>query len=303
MCKQLSLVSLACACALSLSACGRGEGGASVGIGVGTDQTRSSGTSQGTEVSHSARVSTSDEVSTAISQSAARVINLAMQGSSDVRAAGLREILEGHNPLEAYADGAWPPANTPADVLAMAAAFANGSVEFWEVPPASLRSRTADGLGSRAERAYVETLDASACVVNAVGGALAEDLAHHKPVFVTPDDAVIYAKQQLRAIGQAKVQPLVARCTAEAHDRKRRLGQDTPRWTSQDYALTTGKGGIVVAANGTETWFGKGYYSGVQFDLRFARSNSFALDDSTSNRDSVNDEAKRSNSSSVSVGK
>lgn len=298
-----SLITLTCLGALALTGCGRGEGGASVGIGVSTDQSRSSGTTQGSDVTHGARTGRSTDQTASISQPAARVINLALLGGKDLRPEGLRQIRSGHSPLAAYAAPVWPDGSAVADVLSMAAAFATGSVEFWEVTPTSLRARAADGHGSPAETAYVETLDSAACVVNIVGGAMADSLAQHRPVFGVPDDALAEAKRLVADQTQANVQPVIAHCVAESKARQRRLGQDIPRWSAQDYALTTSKGGVVVSANGSESWFGKSHYSGVAYELRFARANSFALDNSTARKTGTSDDAKTTTTGSVSVGK
>lgn len=300
---RLSLIALACVGTLTLAACGRGEGGASVGIGVSTDQSRSKGTTQGDDVTHSARTGRSTDQTASISQPAARVINLALLGGKDLRPDGLRQIRGGHSPLAAYSSPTWPEGGTVGEALAMAAAFATGSVEFWEVTPASLRARTADGHGTPAETAYVETLDSSACVVNVIGGAMADRLVRRAPIFAVPDDALAEAKRQVAALKQQNVQPVFAQCVAEAKTRQRRLGHDIPRWSAQDYALTTSKGGVVVSANGSENWFGKSHYSGVAYELRFARANSFALDDSTSTKTSTSEDAKTTTTGSVSVGK
>lgn len=298
-----SLIALACIGALALTGCGRGEGGASVGVGVSTDQSRSSGTSSGADVTHGARLGRSTDQTASISQPAARVINLALLGGKDLRPDGLRQIRDGQSPLAVYSNPTWPDGGTVGDALAMAAAFATGSVEFWEVTPASLRARTADGHGSPAETAYVETLDSSACVVNAIGGAIADRLARHTPIFAVPNDALTEAKRQVGALKQETVQPVFAQCATEAKVRKRRLGQDIPRWSAQDYALATSKGGVLVSANGSENWFGKSHYNGVAYELRFARANSFALDDSTSTKTGTSDDAKTTTTGTVSVGK
>ena len=298
-----SLFALACIGALALSGCGRGEGGAIVGVGVSTEQSRSTGASHGADVAQSFRSGQSTDETATISQPAARVVNLALLGGKDLRPEGLRQIRSGQSPLVVYASSAWPDGSTSADALAMAAAFATGSVEFWEVTPASLRARTADGHGSPAESSYVETLDASACVVNLIGGAMADSLARHTPVFALPEDALAEAKRQAAALTPETVRPVISQCVAEAKARQRRLGQDIPRWVAQDYSLTTSRGGVVVSANGSETWFGKSHYSGVSYELRFARANSFSLDDSTSSKASTSDDAKQTTTGSVSVGK
>jgi len=279
----------------ALAACGRGEsgGGASAGISVESSESRS--TSLSADRVDTAKQGRSQERTASITLPVDRTLNLALGASPAIRAKALKEVAAGRNPLEASA-----PAG---EALSIAASLVASSVDFWEVTPTSLVSGRADGHGSRAERAYVEAHDAAACLTNEVGSLLAPEVARPTSVWTTPAAAVDAAKDLIARIPVQQIDEARRACVKFAAELPRVLGQDTPSWSAGTYSLATGKGGVQVAQNGVEKWFGGGAYSGVIYELKVAKATSLGFESTAGNKTDTSTDARQSTNTTVGVGK
>lgn len=278
-----------------LAACGRGESGGGASAGVSVESTEGRSTSVSADRVDTAKQGRSQDRTASITLPVDRTMNLALGASPATRAKSMKEVAAGRNPLATSA-----PAT---EVLSIAASLAAASVDFWEVTPSSLVSGRADGHGSRAERAYVESLDAAACLVNEVGSLLAPELAKPTSVWTNPAAAVEAAKALIARIPEQQIDDARQACVKFASELPRVLGQDTPSWVAGTYALSTGKGGVQVAQNGVEKWFGGGAYSGVVYELKVAKATSLGFESTAGNKTDTSTDARQSTSATVGVGK
>lgn len=278
-----------------LAACGRGESGGVASAGVSVDSSESRATSVASDRVDTAKQGRTMDRTASVTLPVDRTINLALGANPSTRARALSDVTAGRNPIATAA--------TPADALAVAASLAAGSVDFWEVTPASLVAGRADGRGSRAERAYVEAHDAAACLVNEVGSLLAPELARPTAVWTNPDAAVEAAKTLVGRIPVDQLDGARKACLKFAADLPRVLGQDTPSWTAGTYSLATSKGGLQVAQNGVERWFGGGAYSGVSYELKVARATSLGFESTAGNKTDTSTDARQSTTATVGVGR
>lgn len=261
----------------------------------------SNGSSRGVDVTNSVKDSSSTDQSVAMTLPATVLVYPALHPTGQLYSDMIREIKSGEHPLRPYAEHTWPAGMTPQQVIARAATFATAPMEFWRVRPASLMRGRADGHGSAAEWALVDTAETAACVTNSVGGKIATALAKT----VQPDLAAGRARAVYMVAGmtQPQVQAIVAACTQEVDGRAyRRLGQGDPHWTAQDYKAEGKAAGVVVTEFGVP-WFGEGRFNGTQYEIRVANALSSGNDDTVTYKRSKSTDENESTKASAQIGK
>lgn len=278
-----------------LAACGRGESGGVASAGISVDSSESTTISQSSDQAETAKQGRSQDRTATLSLPVDRTINMALGASPASRSLAMKQISNGKNPLAGDLSAA--------EALSIAASLAAGAVDFWEVTPSSLVRGTADGHGSKAERAYVEAHDASACLVNEVGTLLAPEIARPTAVWTNPNAAIEGARELVARIPAAQLDEVRKTCLKFASDLPRVLGQDTPNWSAGTYSLATSKGGLQVSQNGVEKWFGGGAYSGVSYEIKLSKATSLGFESTAGQKRDTSQDAKQSTTATVGVGR